>query len=415
MLKEIMARWSVSAVLIAAFEPRAKGKVTVMIRKLKMGMVGGGRDAFIGGVHRMAARLDGEIELVAGAFSSDPEKAKRSGEDLSLESDRVYRDYQTMVETEARLPVGKRIDFVSIVTPNHLHFPIAKLFLEAGFNVVCDKPMTFDLGEALALRDLVKKSGKIFALTHNYTGYPMAKEARELVQRGALGTILKVVAQYPQGWLLRPIDAEGQKQAVWRTNPEQAGASACVADIGTHAENLARYITSLRIEELCADFTTFVEGRRLEDDASLLLRYKGGARGVLCASQILAGEENDFNIRVYGTKASLEWHQESPDHLIVKYPDAPRQVLRRGSAYVSDAARRATRLPPGGPEAFIEAFANIYREAARAIRAEVNGDLTPEDLDFPTVDDGLEGMAFITTAVQSAKAGGVWAKMPAST
>jgi predicted dehydrogenase len=386
-----------------------------MTQKLKMGMVGGGRDAFIGGVHRMAARLDGEIELVAGAFSSDPEKAKRSGEDLSLESERVYRDYQTMVETEARLPVGKRIDFVSIVTPNHLHFPIAKLFLEAGFNVVCDKPMTFDLGEALALRDLVKKSGKIFALTHNYTGYPMAKEARELVQRGALGTILKVVAQYPQGWLLRPIDAEGQKQAVWRTNPEQAGASACVADIGTHAENLARYITSLRIEELCADFTTFVEGRRLEDDASLLLRYKGGARGVLCASQILAGEENDFNIRVYGTKASLEWHQESPDHLIVKYPDAPRQVLRRGSPYVSDAARRATRLPPGGPEAFIEAFANIYREAARAIRAEVNGDLTPEDLDFPTVDDGLEGMAFITTAVQSAKAGGIWAKMPAST
>jgi predicted dehydrogenase len=386
-----------------------------MIQKLKMGMVGGGRDAFIGGVHRMAARLDGEIELVAGAFSSNPEKAKRSGEDLSLASERIYRDYQTMVETEVRLPVGKRIDFVSIVTPNHLHFPIAKLFLEAGFNVVCDKPMTFDLGEALALRDLVKKSGKIFALTHNYTGYPMAKEARELVQRGALGTILKVVAQYPQGWLLRPIDAEGQKQAVWRTNPEQAGASACVADIGTHAENLARYITSLRIEELCADFTTFVEGRRLEDDASLLLRYKGGARGVLCASQILAGEENDFNIRVYGTKASLEWHQESPDHLIVKYPDAPRQVLRRGSAYVSDAARRATRLPPGGPEAFIEAFANIYREAARAIRAEVNGDLTPEDLDFPTVDDGLEGMAFITTAVQSAKAGGVWAKMAAST
>jgi len=376
-------------------------------------MVGGGRDAFIGGVHRMAARLDGEIELVAGAFSSDPEKGKRSGEDLSLESESVYRDYQTMVETEARLPVGKRIDFVSIVTPNHLHFPIAKLFLEAGFNVVCDKPMTFDLGEALALRDLVKKSGKIFALTHNYTGYPMAKEARELVQRGALGTILKVVAQYPQGWLLRPIDVEGQKQAVWRTNPELAGASACVADIGTHAENLARYITSLRIEELCADFTTFVEGRRLEDDASLLLRYRGGARGVLCASQILAGEENDFNIRVYGTKASLEWHQESPDHLIVKYPDAPRQVLRRGGAYASDAARRATRLPPGGPEAFIEAFANIYREAARAIRAEVNGDLIPEDLDFPTVDDGLEGMAFITAAVQSAKAGGVWTKMPA--
>jgi predicted dehydrogenase len=241
----------------------------------------------------------------------------------------------------------------------------------------------------------------------------MVKQARDLVRRGALGKILKVVAEYPQGWLLRPIDAEGQKQAAWRTNPEQAGASACVADIGTHAENLARYVTALRIDELCADFTTFVEGRRLEDDANLLLRYKGGARGVLCASQILAGEENDFNTRVYGTEASLEWHQENPDYLIVKYPDTPRQVLRRGSAYSSNAARLATRLPPGAPEAFIEAFANIYREAARAIHAEVNGDLIPED--FPTVDDGLEGMAFIATAVQSAKAGGVWAKMPAST
>src|ERR1700720_2621920 len=240
-----------------------------MTQKLKMGMVGGGRDAFIGGVHRMAARLDGEIELVARAFSSDPEKAKRSGEDLSLESERVYRDYQTMVETEARLPVGKRIDFVSIVTPNHLHFPIAKLFLEAGFNVVCDKPMTFDLGEALALRDLVKISGKIFALTHNYTGYPMAKEARDLVRRGVLGTLLKVVPEYPQDWLLSPVDAEGQKQAAWRTNPQQAGASGCVGDIGTHAENLARYITGLEIEELCADFKSFVKGRLLEDDANM--------------------------------------------------------------------------------------------------------------------------------------------------
>ena len=386
-----------------------------MIQKLRMGMVGGGRDALIGGVHRMAARLDGEIELVAGAFSSDPEKAKRSGEDLSIDSERVYPDYQTMVETEAKLPAEKRIDFVSIVTPNHLHFPVAKLFLEAGFNVVCDKPMTFNLGEALALRELVKKSGKVFVLTHNYTGYPMVKEARELARRDALGTILKVVAEYPQGWLLRPIDAQGQKQAAWRTDPEQAGSSACVADIGTHAENLARYVTGLKIEELCAEFTTFVEGRRLEDDASLLLRYEKGARGVLCASQILAGEENDFSLRVYGSKASLEWHQESPNELTVKYPDAPRQILRRGNAYLSDASLRATRLPPGGPEAFIEAFANIYREAVRAIRAEVNGDPAPEDLDFPTVYDGLEGMAFIATAVQSATTGGVWTKMPATT
>ena len=309
-----------------------------MERKLKMGMVGGGRDAFIGNVHRFAARLDGESELVAGAFSADPEKAKRSGEDFLLDPQRVYSDYQTMAQAEARLPVGQRIDFVSIAMPNHLHFPVARTFLEAGFNVVCDKPMTLDLNEAVALRELVKRSGKVFALTHNYTGYPMVKEARELVRRGALGTVLKVVAEYPQGWLLNPIDAEGQKQAAWRTNPQQAGASGCVGDIGTHAENLARYVTGLEIEELCADFTSFVEGRRLEDDGNLLLRFKGGARGVLYTSQVSAGEENNLTIRVYGSKASLEWHQEDPNDLVVKYPDAPRQVFRRGNAYLSDAA-----------------------------------------------------------------------------
>jgi predicted dehydrogenase len=383
----------------------------IMTRKLKMGMVGGGRDAFIGNVHRFAARLDGEIELVAGAFSADPEKAKRSGEDFLLHPQRVYSDYQTMAEAEARLPVGQRIDFVSIVTPNHLHFPVAKTFLEAGFNVVCDKPMTLALNEAVTLRELVKRSGKVFALTHNYTGYPMVKEARELVRRGVLGTVLKVVAEYPQDWLLSPVDAEGQKQAAWRTNPQQAGASGCVGDIGTHAENLARYITGLEIEELCADFTAFIGGRRLEDDGNLLLRFKGGARGVLYASQVSAGEENNLTIRVYGTKASLEWHQEDPNDLVVKYPDAPRQVFRRGNAYLSDAAKRFTRLPSGHPEAFIEAFANVYQEAARAIRAEVNGQPMPEGLDFPTVDDGLEGMAFIAAAVQSAKGGAVWAKM----
>ena len=386
--------------------------MTKMVRKLKMGMVGGGRDAFIGNVHRMAARLDGEIELVAGAFSSDPEKAKRSGEDFFLDPRRVYPDYQTMAQAEARLPAGQRIDFVSIVTPNHLHFPVATAFLEAGLNVVCDKPMTFDLKEALALCDLVKRCGKVFALTHNYTGYPMVKEARELVRRGALGTILKVIAEYPQGWLLGPIDVEGQKQAAWRTNPQQAGASGCIGDIGTHAENLARYITGLEIEELCADFTTSVEGRRLEDDANLLLRYKGGSRGVLFASQISAGEENNLSIRVYGTKASLEWHQEDPNDLIIKYPNAPRQILRRGNAYLSDAAKRFTRLPSGHPEAFIEAFGNLYREVARAIQTEVNEQPPPEGLDFPTVKDGVEGMAFIAAAVQSAEAGGTWTKMP---
>ena len=375
-------------------------------------MVGGGRDAFIGAVHRMAAWLDGKIDLVAGAFSSNAEKSKLSGSDLSLDPKRVYANYQTMVEEESKLPPGERIDFVSIVTPNHVHFPVAKAFLEGGFNVVCDKPMTFNLEEALVLRDLVKKTGKIFALTHNYTGYPMLKEAREMLRRGDLGKILKVVAEYPQGWLLNPIDAEGQKQASWRTNPEQAGASSCIGDIGTHAENLGRYITGLEIEELCADFTTFIEGRRLEDDGNLLLHYQGGARGVLCASQICAGEENDINIRVYGTKASLEWHQEYPDNLMVKYPDAPRRIFRRGNGYVSDTAKRFTRLPFGHPEAFIEAFANIYREAARAVEAEVSGQPPPKDLDFPTVDDGVKGMAFITAAVQSAKKGGVWTKMP---
>jgi predicted dehydrogenase len=315
-----------------------------------------------------------------------------------------------MAAQEAKLPKGERIDFVSIVTPNRMHYPPAKTFLEAGFNVVCDKPMTFNLEEAVQLRDLVKKSGKVFALTHNYTGYPMVKEAREMVRKGELGKILKIVAEYPQGWLLDPVDVTGQK-VVWRTNPEVSGASSCIGDIGTHAENLGRYITGLEIEELCADFTTFVPGRRLEDDGNLLIHYKGGARGVLYTSQVAAGEENDINIRVYGTKASLEWHQEEPNELLVKYPDSPRKIFRRGANYVTDVAKRFTRLPVGHPEAFIEAFANIYVEAARAIEAEANGKPLPNDLDFPTVEDGVKGMAFIATAVQSAKAGATWTKM----
>ncbi len=382
-----------------------------MKRRLKAGMVGGGRDAFIGGVHRMAMRLDGKIDLVAGAFSSNAEKSRLSGEDLLLDPNRVYPDYKTMVERELQLPVGERIDFVSIVTPNRTHVPVAKAFLESGFNVVCDKPLAFNLEEAIELEQLVRRTGKVFALTHNYTGYPMVKEARELVRRGELGKLMKVVVEYPQGWLINPIDEEGQKQAAWRTNPEQAGASSCVGDIGTHAENLTRYITGLEIDELCADFTTFVQGRLLEDDANLLVRFKGGARGVLYASQISVGEENSLTIRVYGTKASLEWHQEDPNDLIVKYPDAPRRLYRRGNDYLSDVAKRFTRIPAGHPEAFLEAFANIYVEAARAIEAEVNGQPIPGDCDFPTVKDGLEGMLFIATAVQSAKGGAVWTKM----
>jgi predicted dehydrogenase len=382
-------------------------------RKLRMGMVGGGKDAFIGAVHRLAANLDGRIELVAGAFSSNPAKSRESGEHLLLNPNRVYDTYEAMAQAETKLPAHQRIDFVSIVTPNFAHFPAARTFLQAGFNVVCDKPMTLNLDEALELREVVRKSGKVFALTHNYTGYPMVKEARELVNSGEIGKILKIVAEYPQGWLLNPIDQEGQKQASWRTDPERAGASGCIGDIGTHAENLARYITGLEIDELCADFSTFVEGRRLEDDGNMLLRYKGGARGVLYASQISAGEENNLAIRVYGTKGSLEWHQEHPNELVVKFQDAPRKTYRRGNSYVSDAAKKFTRLPFGHPEAFIEAFANIYLEAARAIEAEVMGQPSPEGLDFPTVDDGVEGMAFIATAVRSAKEGGAWTKMPA--
>jgi predicted dehydrogenase len=374
-------------------------------------MVGGGRDAFIGAVHRMAMRLDDKIELVAGAFSSSAEKSRLSGEDLLIDPNRVYPDYKTMVERELQLPAGERIDFVSIVTPNRTHVPVAKAFLENGFHVVCDKPLAFNLEEALELQQTVQKTGKIFALTHNYTGYPMVKEARELVRTGALGNILKVVVEYPQGWLINPIDAEGKKGADWRTNPEQAGASSCVGDIGTHAENLARYITGLEIQEICADFTTFVKGRRLEDDASMLVRYKGGAKGILYASQVSVGEENSLTIRVYGSKASLEWHQEEPNDLIVKYAEAPRRTYRRGNPYLSDVAKRFTRIPAGHPEGFIEGFANIYLEAARAIEAEVNGQPIPPDCDFPTVKDGVEGMLFIATAVRSAKGGAVWTSM----
>ncbi|HEY3663113.1 MAG TPA: Gfo/Idh/MocA family oxidoreductase [Chthoniobacterales bacterium] len=379
-----------------------------MKRKLKAGMVGGGRDAFIGGVHRMAMRLDGQIDLVAGAFSSDAEKSKRSGEELLLDPKRVYGDYQTMAAEEAKLPPEERIDFVAVVTPNRTHVPISTAFLQSGFHVVCDKPLGVHLTEAVALREVVRQTGRVFALTHNYTGYPMVKQARALIQNGELGEIRKVVTEYAQGWLSQPIDAEGQKQAHWRTDPEQAGAAGCLGDIGTHAENLGRYITGLEIEELCADFTTFIAGRRLEDDASLLLRYKGGAKGVLHASQICAGEENALGIKVYGAKASLEWKQESPNELIVKHPDAARRVYGSGNDYLIDSAKRFVRIPAGHPEGFIEAFANIYLEVARAIHAVLDGKPIPADCDFPTIDDGVTGMAFLATAVESAKAGGAW-------
>lgn len=372
-------------------------------------MVGGGQGAFIGAVHRMAANLDGQMELVAGAFSTDLKNSQRTGEQLFLNPSRIYKTYEEMARVEAKLPAEERMDFVSIVTPNFLHAPVASTFLKAGFHVVCDKPMTLTLSEAKALRGAARKAGRVFALTHNYTGYPMVKEARELVRSGKLGRILKVVAEYPQGWLLDKIESDGQKQAAWRLDPKRAGASSCVGDIGTHAEHLGRYITGLHIEELCAEFTSFLPGRRLEDDASMLIRYQGGAKGVLHCSQISCGEENNLNIRVYGTKGSLAWRQEEPNDLRFSPKGEPTRILRRGNADLSDAAKKFTRLPPGHPEAFIEAFANIYLEAAAAIRAHASGKKAAA-FDFPTVDDGVEGMAFIETCVKSAKAGGKWTK-----
>lgn len=377
-------------------------------RKLRYGMIGGGRGAFIGAVHRIAAQLDGQAELVAGAFSSDPQRSRDSAADLFVAAERAYGSYQDMAVAEAALPSSERLDFVVIVTPNDQHFPAATLFLEHGFNVVCDKPVTLTLAEARALRETVARTGKVFVLTHNYTGNAMVKQARALVRGGALGTLRKVVVEYSQGWLARDIESSGHKQASWRTDPARSGAAGCLGDIGVHAENLARYVTGLRITELCAELTTFVPGRRLEDDGNLLLRFEGGARGVLHSSQIAVGEENNLILRVYGSEASLEWHQEHPNELIVKYPDRPREILRRGNAYVGEAAQGATRIPAGHPEGYLEAFANLYREAFRAIAAEVAGEPPPDHPDLPGIDDGVAGMAFIEAAVASARQGAAW-------
>lgn len=383
-------------------------------RKLRMGMIGGGRGAFIGAVHRMAAALDGQIELVAGCFSADPGKSRASGADLWLDPDRVYGTYQEMARTEAALPPARRLDFVSIVTRNATHSAVARTFLQAGFNVICDKPLAYSLVQAKQLRTLVRRTGKVFALTHNYTGYPMVKEARALVRSGRLGRILKVVTEYPQGYAITALEdkAEG-RISNWRMDPRIAGASNCMGDIGTHAENLGRYITGLEIDELLAELSTFIPGRPLDDDGNCLIRYKGGAKGILYASQVSNGDENDLSIRVYGTKASLEWHQEQPNELIVKAADQPREIRRRGNTYLSPAARANTRTPFGHPEAFIEAFANVYQAAAVAIAAEVKGRPLPRDPDFPTIDDGVIGMAFIESAVKSARLGAKWVKFPA--
>ncbi|MEL7834490.1 Gfo/Idh/MocA family oxidoreductase [Fodinibius sp. Rm-B-1B1-1] len=373
-------------------------------RKIRYGMVGGGPGAFIGEIHRMAAALDGKIELVGGAFSSDPQKSRKIGQDLNLAENRVYGSYKKMAQKEAQLPPEERIDFVSVVTPNHLHFDVCKTFIEAGIHVVCDKPLTNKIEDAEELCRLVKNNDVIFALTHTYTGYPMIKEARKLVRNGKLGILRKVVVEYPQGWLSQPIEKEGNKQAAWRTDPQKAGVSSAVADIGTHAENLVEYITGLRLKKLYADVTSFVEGRSLEDDANMLVHYESDVRGVMYCSQISVGEENDLNIRIYGDEASLEWHQENPNYLNIKYPDKPEEIYKRGNTYLSNEAKVVNRIPPGHPEGFIEAFANIYSNVADAITARIKGEEPdPKALDFPTVYDGAIGVHFTHKVIESGK------------
>jgi predicted dehydrogenase len=380
-----------------------------MSRKIRYGMVGGGRGAFIGGVHRIAANMDGQIELVCGAFSSDPQKSKDSGADFYLPANRCYGSFDEMIKGEAALPADQRMDFVSIVTPNHMHFPPAKAALEAGFHVLSDKPATFDLAESKQLGAIVKKTGKLYGLTHNYTGYPLVKQAREMVQTGALGKIRKVVVEYPQGWLATKLEDSGQKQAGWRTDPKRSGAAGCIGDIGTHAENLAEYISGLKIKELAADITAFVEGRPLDDDGNVLLRFEGGAKGVLHASQISVGEENNLNIRVYGEKGGLEWHQKEPNTMLVKWLDQPMQVYRTANGYLGKAALAAGRTPPAHPEGYLEAFANIYRNFAAHIRALVTN-TKPDELvlDYPKIEDGIRGMAFIEAVVKSSQNNAAW-------
>ncbi len=375
-------------------------------------MVGGGRGAFIGAVHRIAAAMDQQIDLVCGAFSSDPERSKASGGDLFLAPGRCYGTFEEMIKVEAKLPKDQRMDFISIVTPNHMHFPPAKMALENGFHVLSDKPATFNLAEAKKLQALVKKTGLIYGLTHNYTGYPLIKQAREMIRTGKLGKIRKVVVEYPQGWLATRLEKSGQKQAGWRTDPTKSGAGGCVGDIGTHAENLAEYVTGLKIKELAADATTFVGGRKLDDDINVLLRFENGAKGILHASQISVGEENNLNIRVYGELGGIEWHQKEPNSMLVKWPDQPMQVYRAANGYLCDAAKAAGRTPPAHPEGYLEGFANIYKSFANTIRArEEKRKPTDMENDFPKIEDGVRGMSFIEAVVKSSKGNARWTKL----
>jgi len=377
-----------------------------------MGMVGGGRDAFIGAVHRMAAQMDGQIELVCGAFSRNKQKSRDSGADLFLPPDRVYGTYREMFRKETRKEAGDRMDFVSVVTPNNMHYPVAMAALDSGFDVVCDKPMTIDLEEAKNLQKKVKNTKKLFCLTHNYTGYPMVKEARELVAKGKLGKVRRVVVEYPQGWLADRLESTGQKQAAWRTDPRRAGATCCMGDIGSHCANLAEYITGSQISELCSDLATFVKGRPLDDDGSVLLRFKGGARGILWASQVAVGQENSINIRVYAEKGSILWDQEEPNTLIVHWADKASQVRRTSTPFVGKAAADVTRLPAGHPEGYLEAFATIYTSFATALGKRLDGKKVVETShDYPNVQDGVRGMAFLAAVVASSRSKEKWVKV----
>jgi predicted dehydrogenase len=383
-------------------------------RKLRMGMVGGGPGAFIGGVHRIAANMDGEIELVCGAFSSDPEKSKQAGESLHLPPQRVYGSYKEMFRAEAALPANERMEIVSIVTPNHVHFEPTRLALENGFHVILDKPLSFDWNEGKILQELAKKSELLFCLTHTYTGYPMVKEARQQVLSGKFGNIRKVYVEYPQGWLSEMLEAaasrhNSKKQAAWRTDPSQSGMAGAMGDIGTHAFNLAEYVTGLKVTKICADINIVVEGRKLDDDGTVLLKFDNGATGFLFATQIAAGEENNVKIRAYGEHGGVEWQQDIANTLLVKWFEKPSEIYRTGSPYLTSFAKHNTRVPAGHPEGYLEAFANLYRNFALCVKAKMSGEAAqPEWLDYPGVDEGVRGMMFIEKVIESGRSDKKW-------
>lgn len=380
-----------------------------MNRKLRMGMVGGGQDAFIGAIHRLAANMDGLVELACGALSINPEIAVASGKALFLPESRTYLTFEEMIKAESALPANERMDFVTIVTPNFAHFAPAMMALEHGFNVVIEKPITFSLEEAKQLKQKLDETGLTLCLTHTYSGYPMVKQAKAMIADGKLGKIRKVWVEYPQGWLSRLSEREGNAQAAWRTDPKKSGKSSVMGDIGTHAAHLSEYITGAKITDICAELNTLVEGRVMDDDGAVMLKFDNGAKGVLMASQVAAGEENALKIRVYGELGGIEWFQHEPNSLIVKWLDAPTQILRAGSAHLYKAASHNCRTPAGHPEGYLEAFANIYRNFALTLGCKIDGTTpTPEMLDFPGVEDGIRGMAFIDNVVASAHSDKKW-------